>query len=301
MPFVARKSPAPRRMLAERVAVPRRGMVAVDERGRDQERDVRPEQRASALPRRAGTRPPRSRRRTPASRTRAPRRTGRAVRAERLERPGIERRPDPGQAAIQDQRAGEDHLDVGRQEQDRRPDRRDDGRQRQRQARPREAVGEAAPDRREQQLDGGLDRGQRADLGELEPEVPVEDRQVRERGADGPRSRRDRRGGSGDRRPWPGVRLVRGRCPAARCRSGASSRSGRRATAGPARRPARARPGSRRPRPRRSRPRPAVRPSSVSHITSRRASPDRSPRLPPTRARQGGPGAGPAPPRAPPG
>ena len=29
MPFVARNSPAPRRMLADRVAVPRRGIVAV--------------------------------------------------------------------------------------------------------------------------------------------------------------------------------------------------------------------------------------------------------------------------------
>ena len=48
----------------------------------------------------------------------------------------------------------------------------------------REPVGETAPDRGEQQLHRRLERGQDPDLLEPQADVVVEDRQVRERGAE---------------------------------------------------------------------------------------------------------------------
>ena len=65
-----------------------------------------------------------------------------------------------------------------------RPDGRDGGGEREREARLREAVGQPAPHRCEQQLDRGLERGEDPDLLEPQADVAVEDRQIREGGAD---------------------------------------------------------------------------------------------------------------------
>ena len=112
-----------------------------------------------------------------------------AIRAEELKGARVEHGTDAREAGEQDDaaddRAEDRPEDIRREQEDRRPDRGEQRGSRQRQPGVRVAVGEPAPQRRRDELGRRLEGRDEADRVVVEAQVVVEDRQVRERGADG--------------------------------------------------------------------------------------------------------------------